>query len=143
MKLYKYFSEPEKLYNYDVANNDIPELFWREYSHDQVELLKRKKAILKSPRFSYLFLRFHPETFLSQEFVDVIASDPKYAVQYADNVLNYSRFPEGENAIATSARYSYMYALTIIQGRWEPGEDIIATNEEYKQKYYWFTGVKL
>jgi len=143
MNLYDYYNEPEELYNYHVADNDTPEIFWKGYALNSDKILKRKKAILKSPHYSYLVIVLHPEIKQAQEFIDVVATDPKFAVQYASHVLDYSRFPEGEKTIATSAKDSYMYALNIIEGRWKMGEKVIASNPEYKQKYYRFTGVKL
>ncbi|MGZ8924623.1 MAG: hypothetical protein ACXW2E_01945, partial [Nitrososphaeraceae archaeon] len=59
---------------------------------------------------------------------------PEAAYYHAKNSLK-GPFPEGENAIATSAVYSYSYATNVLKGRFEKGEDIIATNDEYSYLY--------
>ncbi|MGZ8924356.1 MAG: hypothetical protein ACXW2E_00600 [Nitrososphaeraceae archaeon] len=60
-----------------------------------------------------------------------IITIPGMAYQYVKNVLK-SPFPEGEDAIATSADYSY--ARDVIKGKFEKGEDAII-NSIWKDKY--------
>ena len=58
---------------------------------------------------------------------EVIARSAKASFDYATlKAVGWpKRFPEGEDAISKSSEYSYLYALDVIKGRWEPGEDAI------------------
>src|SRR6266851_3388301 len=101
MNLYKFHSIPSRLIGYDVAFEQVPELAWEKYGRNIEELRKRE----------YLWKH-----------------SAKCAFAYACNVIK-RRFPEGEAVIATSAAYSYNYAMLVIKGQWlEEGEAAIATS---------------
>lgn len=53
---------------------------------------------------------------------------------YAKSILE-DRFELGEDIIATSARYSYMYAKYILKGRFELGEEVIKTDVKVFELY--------
>ena len=62
-----------------------------------------------------------------------LATDPKLAYGYA--MATHRRFPAGEKAIATSAKYSWYYALNIIKGPFPAGEKVIATSAMFAYNY--------
>jgi len=106
--IYKYHTEPESLDNFNDADMNIVDIFWNKYNNNDKELLKRRKAISKYP---------------------------SKATYFAHSVLNKERFPEGEEAIATDYKSSYLYAKFIIKGPWKMGEEAIAKDPEYAYKY--------
>lgn len=53
---------------------------------------------------------------------------------YAIYVLK-GRFELGEDVISQNSNYSYRYALSIIQGRWELGENAISQDWDDSIKY--------
>jgi len=57
----------------------------------------------------------------------------KLAFEYCRN--NKKRVPEYEPIIARSAKYSYLYARFVVQGRFELGEKKIFKNIEYCCRY--------
>ncbi len=61
---------------------------------------------------------------MSPESREFMASRAKYAFDYARHVLK-GRFEEGEDAIATNALFSYLYAI-ILHGRFPKGEITIS-----------------
>lgn len=50
----------------------------------------------------------------------------KTAYEYAAYIKG--AFPDGERIIATSSTYSYMYAMNILKGKFELGEEAILTS---------------
>lgn len=60
----------------------------------------------------------------SKTDISTIATHPKYAYDYANDILH-GRFLKGEKAILTSSWWSYQYAIEVIQERWPEGEPII------------------
>lgn len=106
--IYKYHTEPETLDKFQEADMNILEVFWHKYNGNDKELLKRRKAISKHP---------------------------SKATYFAHSVLNKERFPEGESAISTDYKSSYLYAKFIIKGPWPKGEKAIAEDPEYAYKY--------
>ena len=59
---------------------------------------------------------------------------PEYGYLYARNTLK-GRFELGEQAIATEPVFSYYYARDILKGRFEIAEPVIAT---YPKHSYWY-----
>ena len=53
---------------------------------------------------------------------------------YARHILD-GRFELGDPVIATNAHYSYWYANYVLNGRFELGEPAIAADPEYSYKY--------
>ena len=72
----------------------------------------------------------------SEQLEDAIATDAWYSYLYAKDVLKGERVEKIEDAIATDAYYSYLYARDVLSGeRFEKGEDAIATSALYS---YWY-----
>jgi hypothetical protein len=68
----------------------------------------------------------------------IFKDNPEKAYLYAIVVLKplgIIGFPRGEDAIATSAKYSYKYAFDVLKNRFPKGEDAIATDAEYSYDY--------
>lgn len=112
MDLYSYHMEPNSLKYYNTGVDDnIPVLAWAKYA-----------TIGKLPEHKELF-----------------AKDAEYAYEYAKAFD--SRFREGEDAIATSAKYSYYYANEILNWmygkleRFTKGEPAIAKDAEFSYYY--------
>ena len=59
---------------------------------------------------------------------------PEWAYWYARDILE-GPFPQGEDAITTSASLSYKYARDILNGHFAKGEDVIATIAYWP---YWY-----
>ena len=59
---------------------------------------------------------------------------PEWSYLYARTVLK-GPFPQGEDAIATSAVWSYRYARDVLKGPFPQGEDAIATVAYWSYKY--------
>ena len=76
-----------------------------------------------------------PNDLTGEELRAVVAKDPETAYNYANRV-EHGRWEQGEDAIATSAQYSYYYASRVLGGRFEQGEDaIIDTHWAYDYAY--------
>lgn len=106
MNLYKFYSKPTELMYHESDKSDkIPAVAWQKYQ----------------PTGDLIY---HSKTF---------AKSAEYAYKYAD--IYDMEFPEGEEAIATSHKYSYEYAKWVLRGRFEKGEAAIGT-EPYYSYYY-------
>lgn len=108
MNLYKFHSIPESLFGYEKAMERVPHVAWDTHKKNPKKLRELEHLWTKSARHSYL---------------------------YAKHILKNKRFPLGEPAIATSARYSCWYARDVLENRFETGEEIIATDADYS---YWY-----
>ena len=58
----------------------------------------------------------------------------KSSYLYALNILK-GRFEKGEDVISKDAYYSYCYARDVLKGRFEKGEDVISKSDEYSKLY--------
>jgi len=67
------------------------------------------------------------------ELEPAIAKDSRYSYMYALNILG-GRFRQGELAISTSAYDSFYYAIDIIHGRFELAEPTIF-GTDYSEQY--------
>ncbi len=61
-------------------------------------------------------------------------TDPEVAYTYAEQVIK-GRWPDGESAIAKSAKAAYKYASHIIKGRWPEAEPVMAKNADVALSY--------
>lgn len=106
LDLYKFYSKPEELLGYDQSKN---------FPWNILDLAKRGVK-------------------LSNEQVNNLASDPRYAYHYAQEVFR-RPWPPGERAIAGSPTWAYWYAYAVIKRPWPPGEAAIASNPRYAYMY--------
>ena len=74
-----------------------------------------------------------PKIYINEEHIDIVTTDPKLAYAYSLNFIQ-EPFPQGETAIARSAKYSFRYAINILGKRFEKGEKVIK-NSVYRQSY--------
>ena len=84
MNLYNYHNEPESLINYDEAHEKMPFFILKRYT-SRDDYREREQAF---------------------------THEAEYAYKYAKAVKR-GRFPEGEDAISKSIRYSKLYAKVI------------------------------
>ena len=64
----------------------------------------------------------------------MIATSARNAYEYALYVLK-GRFELGEEIIAKNAAYSYYYARNVLKVRFELGENVILSSKFYKDDY--------
>lgn len=83
MNLYDYYTRPQDLNKYAIAQDTVPVLFFDKLSRK--ELIKKKSAF---------------------------TTDAHYAYQYAQYIIE-KPFPEGEPVIRTSPEMSYNYSKYI------------------------------
>ena len=135
LNLYKYHTNPESISGFDQATNRVPHLAWDHFRDKPKELRKREHLWAKSPMYSYLYAQeVIEEKFPQGE--DAIATSAGHSYLYANDVLKGERVEKIEDAIATSAYYSYAYAIYVLKGeRFEKGEDAIATDAGYSYDY--------
>jgi hypothetical protein len=127
------------LYNYqDQSNLTIRELIQllpiQKYQFE-IEFEQEERDILNEARILRSIIQRKPE--LSGKLKELeleIAKDPKWAYEYALNVIK-GRFELGEPVIAKDAKLAYNYALNIIKGRFPLGEPAIAKDLKYA---YWY-----
>ena len=84
----------------------------------------------------------HPNTpriEIKPEYIDEVRLHPRTAYYYALNFIQ-EPFPEGETAIARSAKYSYRYAINILKTRFPKGEKSIKRSN-YKESYMEYFGL--
>ena len=72
--------------------------------------------------------------YISREEMKEVMGDAVASYLFAVNVLN-ERFEQGEEAIAKDAFFSYLYAVLILRDRFELGEPAINKSSLYKFKY--------
>ncbi|MGZ8924245.1 MAG: hypothetical protein ACXW2E_00045 [Nitrososphaeraceae archaeon] len=104
-----------------------------KYYNNSEQLVGYEKAIFVIPELAYFHALHSNSPFPEGE--DTIATSAKWAYMYAKFVLK-APFPEGEDAIATEADYSYWYALNVLKGRFEKGEQMLKTNSTYWRLYW-------
>ena len=83
---------------------------------------------------------YHPDgpkiSINEREGLEAVSLDPRTAYIYSLDWIK-EPFPDGETAIARSAKYSYRYAINILKGRFTKGEKIIkGSNYEASYKEY-------
>jgi hypothetical protein len=140
MNLYSLHDCPESLDDYAVAQETVPELIWKKYKNDPVELKKREQYFAKSAKYSYLYAEVLQRPFGLGELA--IVADAYWSYMYARDVFK-GPFEASEAAIAKDAFCSYMYAKYILKGPFKAGEDTIAKSIYYKEVYEKFVGYKL
>ncbi len=69
-----------------------------------------------------------------KELETIVSKDAYSSYNYALNVIK-GRFEKGEEAISKKADYSYKYALNVIKGRFEQGEEAISKKADYSKLY--------
>ncbi|MGZ8924240.1 MAG: hypothetical protein ACXW2E_00020 [Nitrososphaeraceae archaeon] len=139
MNLYKYYNNPEQLYNYKICSASDPKLAYDYATRYNRPFPEGEDAIAKSAYFSYRYaIDVLKGPFLKGE--DRITTDANYSYLYAYYILK-GPFKKGEDRIATDAQYSYLYAIHVLNGPFKKGEDAIATDRFYWDSYkHFFVG---
>ena len=147
--LYRIWKNNELYASFHPGKMSLMDIFDDDMWGDDSELTKilfisiLKKDIYNSPKDAYEFAELGGGEYIPANHLrfpegePAIATSAVYSYRYALKVLRGSRFPEGEPAIATSAEYSYYYAKYIIGGgrRFPEGEPAILTNPSYTLLY--------
>lgn len=137
MNLYKLHANPESLKQ--GFHDTVPSLFWEKYKNKPDELKKRESYIAKDPKYAYKYALVLKglkgrHRFSWEPGEAAIATSSKFSCLYARNVLH-RRFLLGEKSIADSSHDSVDYAYFVIKGRWEMGEDAIAKDADESFAY--------
>ena len=122
-------------------NNDLPDF---AFIHFENLIFKKDPEIMKYLTINSELAYFYALDIFGGRFPEgeeAIAKSAEYSYGYASNVLEGKRFPLGEEAMAKDSRYSYRYARNILKGRFTKGEKAIARNAEYSY-YYVFSILK-
>ena len=93
----------------------------------------RQKRIYKDPEKAVRWATKHGQRFPEAE--PYIATSPKWAYNYAKDVIKRGRWPEGEPAIATRPLLAYHYANCVIKDHWPEAESVIATDPFSAHRY--------
>jgi len=123
-------SDPTKLKTYDTHIGP-KEAYERLLKGDKDPVLV--KVVAKDPRYAYDYAN----EVLKGPFKlaePIIAKDPTYAHYYARDALH-GPFLLGEPIIAKHAMVAYQYARDILKGPFPLGEPAIATDDFWKQRY--------
>jgi hypothetical protein len=83
-----------------------------------------QKRIYKDPKKAVGWAITYGQRFPEAE--PYIATSPKWAYNYAKDVIKRGRWPEGEPAIAMDPMWAYKYADDILGGRFPEAEPAIA-----------------
>ena len=118
MNLYKLHTHKEELLGYE-HRAQVPMIVWDDI------MKRRKRGYLADIQRAARDGRYR----------DVLKNDAEIATLFARDVLN-GRFEEAEDIIATSAKWSYVYAVSVLGNeRFEQGEPAIATDSGYSLSY--------
>lgn len=86
----------------------------------------------KTPKAAIHYLYFVNSRCYDSE--KVVATSAGFSYDYALDVLD-GRFPLAEKTISASAEYSYKYARDVLKSRFKLGEESIASSAEYSYRY--------
>ncbi len=93
---------------------------------------------VKTPTDAYIAL-------VNDDFKDEKVKKQLYSILFKDAYTTYmyakdqeKKFPEGEKIIAKNAKYSYLYALNILNGPFKQGEAAISKHPEYSYRYAYY-----
>jgi hypothetical protein len=65
-----------------------------------------------------------------------IATDPYWALTYAEQALGSKPFPAGEPALLQAPYYAMLYAIRVLRRRWLEAEPIIQSEDLFAWKRY-------
>lgn len=137
---YKFHSDPETLFNYNLARQTVPEIAW-EMATTNEQKRKLRHLWAQDPKLAYLYaLDVIEKPWKPGEAA--IATEGRWAYYYADHVLEH-RFEPGEAAIARDSYFAYRYAIDVLDSRFPQGEAAIARDPARKRDYERLWGVKL
>jgi hypothetical protein len=110
---------------------------WKYYDGDlkYPDLIKHteEKEIAKTnPKWAYEYAKINGK---SEELESIIAKNARYSYRYAVYILNHKPFKLGEPAIAKNAFYAMRYIKNILKGRFELSEPAIAKDAYYAYSY--------
>jgi hypothetical protein len=87
------------------------------------------------PKYAFEYIKINKSTFdVNDDILKIISTSAKCSCKYVQFYWVKIKFPMGEPAIATSARYSYKYALYLNEA-FPAGEKAILTDPKYTFLY--------
>lgn len=132
LTVYNFHTNPEKLFGFERAEFEIPELAWARTEYSERERKQLEHVWAKDPEYAYRYATTTGHRFILGE--PVIATDPQYAWIYATNIIR-DRWPQGEAAIATDGLLAQMYAEQFLKRPWPQGEPAIALRSVAAYQY--------
>ena len=110
---------------------------WKYYDGDlkYPDLIKHteEKEIAKTnPKWAYEYAKINGK---SEELEPIIAKNARYSYRYAVYILNHKPFKPGEPAIAKNAFYAMRYIKNILKERFKLSEPAIAKDAYYSYEY--------
>lgn len=158
INLFKLHDEPHKLNHFNIKHTLSPELAWEhglatrdwdekllakdaEIAYDYAKTILRDRFILGEPSIAkdgYIAYKYARDV-LKDRFKlgePAIANfyAPNIPVRYAEKILK-GPFPEAEENIAKDSHYSDIYAIEVLNKRFELGEPAIFKNPELRASY--------
>lgn len=113
---------------YDYGQWRVKELLTRTWPEGYKRILTKLAEIdVRSDKLSKLAINAK----LNMKY---FIHDPELALRHAEFV-RHGQFPEGEDAIASTAQTAFDYATKVLKQRFPKGEPAIATNNDLKQQY--------
>jgi len=131
VNLFTLHNEPDKLLNYN-RKYDLPEFAYERLKREHARMVgftnnstltadmaaKLENTVSKSAQYSYFWATLLQGRFEAGE--EVVAESTKYAYLYAKFILK-GRWPKAEHTFAKSDEYSFRYAKYILNNRFEAG----------------------
>jgi hypothetical protein len=84
-----------------------------------------------NPKWAFEYTKTHGK---NKNLESIIAKSAKYSYEYAIQILE-DAFKLGEPAIAKTANYSIEYAFYVLKNKFKLGEPIIAKDQRYAKIY--------
>ena len=112
-------------------NNKSNQLKYPNVLKDILNHTHEKEIAKTNPKWAFEYVSKHGK---DEDLEPIIAKNAEYSFLYAIEVLD-DRFELGEKAIAKDYYLAYRYAKLILNGPFNLGEPVIAKNEFYSKKY--------
>jgi hypothetical protein len=140
MNLYQYYAKPEELIGHSQRQwlpEYILDAFQHRFTYDQsVQLSNRERSIIaQDPSTALEYARLTKRPFPEGEAA--IATSARLSLNYAYEVLK-KRFPLGEAQIIQDPFNADLYARSVMRSRWPQAEPIIAENPVSAFRYTMF-----
>ena len=125
------------LYNYftnkeELFGFDKPKKMFLAMTRGVGEPKYDEEDVTKNPNLAYDYAIFMNKPFPEGE--DAIAKSAKYSMLYAKH-LNVGRWEKGEPAIIKNPHYAVMYTVLVLKRRWEEAEPYIKSNDYEYDRY--------
>jgi len=135
--LFQYHNKPEELYGF---NQLPPKTLWELYRWQIGKITIYEPILKQSAKYSFLYAKSMKSRYSGfiPPVEDAVTKSARYSYDWAMEILNKKPFPKGEDVIAKSPKYAMMYAWYVIEGKWPKGEDAIAKDATQSLRYAMF-----